>query len=315
MIFMGRINGEIWLDTAGNAIHAHGGFRLSFENTLYWYGEDRRGDAFVSCYKSVDGGRSWSFVRHILTADSPVRATHQGRDLSLRNAEGGKVNIERPKVVYNRRTQKFVLWAHYEDGINYHAARCAVASCETPDGEFVYHGSFRPFGYMSRDCTLFAEGDLTYFLSASEDNRDLHLYRLTSDGLDVESFVKKLFADERREAPAVIKVDGKYLMVTSFCTGWKPNQGCYSVADSMEGEWSENKLLGNETTYLSQPAFLYQREDGEIVYFGDRWGGNVFAESGFDRSEFDYQNSAYVGYRLVFADGKAELLPSKEAFL
>ena len=45
---MGRINGEIWLDTAGNAIHAHGGFRLSFENTLYWYGEDRRGDAFVS---------------------------------------------------------------------------------------------------------------------------------------------------------------------------------------------------------------------------------------------------------------------------
>ena len=73
---MGRINGERWLDANGNVIHAHGGFRLSLENVLYWYGEDRRGDAFVSCYKSEDGGKRWSFVRHILTADSPVLATH-----------------------------------------------------------------------------------------------------------------------------------------------------------------------------------------------------------------------------------------------
>ena len=312
---MQPINGERWFDTHGNVIHAHGGFRLEFENILYWYGEDRRGDAYVSCYKSLDGGKTWHFVCHILTAKSAARTTHEGRDLSLRNIEGGKVNIERPKVVYNRVTGKFILWAHYEDGINYHAARCAVASCDTPDGEFVYHGSFRPFGYMSRDCTLFADGESTYFLSASENNRDLHLYRLTSDGLDVECFVKKLFVGESREAPAVIKAGGKYLMVTSFCTGWKPNQGCYAVADSMEGEWSENYRLGDETTYLSQPAFLYERGDGEIVYFGDRWGGNAFAESGFDRSKFDYQNSAYVGYRLLFEGGKADLIPSEEAFV
>ncbi|MBQ8432588.1 MAG: family 43 glycosylhydrolase [Clostridia bacterium] len=312
---MKRINGEIWPDAEGNEIHAHGGCRLAFGKALYWYGEDRRGDAYVSCYQSLDGGKTWRFVRHILTADSPVKKIHEGRDLSLRNSDGNRVNIERPKVIYNRNTGKFILWAHYEDGINYHAARCAVASCDTPDGDFVYHGSFRPVGYMSRDCTLFVDGDRIYFLSASEHNRDLHLYRLTKDGLDVEVFVQKLFAGQSREAPAVIQKDGKYLLVTSFCTGWKPNQCAYAVADRMEGEWSENLPLGDATTYLSQPAFLYEREDGEIVYFGDRWGGNAFAESAFDRSQFDYQKSAYVGYRLVFRDGKAELIHSHEAFL
>ena len=312
---MHQINGKIWLDANGCEIHAHGGFRLWHEGALYWYGEDRRGDAYVSCYKSSDGGKTWHFIRHILHADSPVKEIFAERDLSLRNCEGNRVNIERPKVIYNPRTGKFVLWAHYEDGINYLAARCAVASCDTPDGEFVYHGSFRPLEYMSRDCTLFADGDKLYFFSASERNKDLHLYRLTSDGLDVACFVKKLFAGESREAPTVIKKNGKYLLITSYCTGWKPNQCCLSTADDMEGEWSENLPLGDDTTYLSQPAFLYEREDGEIVYFGDRWGGNAYAESNFDRSRFDYQKSAYVAYRLIFQDGKIDLIPSNEAFL
>ena len=50
-------------------------------------------------------------------------------DLSLRNGESrnGKVNLERPKVLFNAKTGKYVLWVHYENGKDYHCAACAIA--------------------------------------------------------------------------------------------------------------------------------------------------------------------------------------------
>jgi hypothetical protein len=53
--------------------------------------------------------------------------------------------IERPKVVYNARTRKFVMWFHLElKGQGYHAARTAVAVSDKPTGPFTYLKSFRP---------------------------------------------------------------------------------------------------------------------------------------------------------------------------
>ena len=71
-------------------------------------------------------------------------------------------------------------------------------------------------------------------------------------------------------------------MLTSYCTGWAPNQGKYAVADSMEGRWSTLTEIGDETTYQSQPAFIIHKDD-RILYFGDRWGGGgeKYFESGY----------------------------------
>ena len=35
------INGDIWYDTDGNVLHAHGGHMLYWEGQWYWYGENR----------------------------------------------------------------------------------------------------------------------------------------------------------------------------------------------------------------------------------------------------------------------------------
>ncbi len=203
--------------------------------------------------------------------------------MQLVNEDGNKVNLERPKVLYNQKTGKFVMWVHYENGKNYHDAAVAVATCDTPDGDFVYHGHFNPYGYMSRDCTLFQDDDGTaYFISASRDNADLHMYRLTDDYMNVEKLVHRLWQGEYREAPAVVKIDGKYYMLSSFCTGWAPNQGKYAMADAMEGDWSTLTEIGDETTYQSQPAFII-RWKGRVLYYGDRWGGDGsrYFESGY----------------------------------
>ena len=47
-------NGEKWLDTDGNIIHAHGGGIIKKGDTYYWYGEDRRDNIYISCYASKD---------------------------------------------------------------------------------------------------------------------------------------------------------------------------------------------------------------------------------------------------------------------
>ena len=175
--------------------------------------------------------------------------------MQLVNEDGNKVNLERPKVLYNQKTGKFVMWVHYENGKDYHDAAVAVATCDTPDGDFVYHGHFNPYGYMSRDCTLFQDDDGTvYFISASRDNAD----------------------------PAVVKIDRKYYMLSSFCTGWAPNQGKYAVADAMEGDWGTLAEIGDGTTYQSQPAFIIHW-NGRVLYYGDRWGGDGsrYFESGY----------------------------------
>lgn len=269
------INGTPYLDIDGNVIHAHGGYILQHEGWYYWYGEDRRDNIYVSCYKSEDL-QHWQFCSHILTTDTPAAHTSGKFDLRLTNPDSGngKVNVERPKVMYNAKTGKFVLWAHWENGVNYLDARCCIASSDRPDGGFVYHGSFNPYGHMSRDCTLFTdlEGD-TYFISAARDNADLHIYRLTEDFLNVDEHVRTLFQHEYREAPALFTYNGEYYMISSYCTGWAPNQAKWSKASRIDGRWTLLENIGDETTYRSQSAFMLEK-DGRIYYVGDRWGGN-----------------------------------------
>ena len=265
-------NGKPYFDENGEVLHAHGGWILPYDGMYYWYGEDRRENFYVSCYRSRDL-HTWTRCEPILTTDTPCAHTDGHFDLRLRTDDGGKVNIERPKMLYNPKTKRFVLWAHWENGRDYHDARCCVASSEFPDHGFVYHGSMNPYGHMSRDCTVFTDlsGD-TYFISAARDNADLHIYRLTEDFLNVDEHVRTLFQHEFREAPALFMHDGKYYMLSSYCTGWAPNQAKWSVSDSVTGRWSPLRNIADETTYRSQSAFVLT-VDGVSYYVGDRWGG------------------------------------------
>lgn len=302
-------NGEKWFDTENNEIHAHGGYIIFHNGYYYWYGEDRRENYYVSCYRSKDL-KNWEFRNHVLTADSETSETRVKSDLRLKRDDGQKVNIERPKVLYNEKTHKFVMWAHYENGENYLVAAAAVASCDTPDGDFVYHGSFNPYGNMSRDCTLFYDDGKAYFISAARDNMDLHVYLLSEDYLNVAKHVNTLFQGELREAPAFFKKDGKYFVITSYCTGWDPNQSMYSYSNSMEGLFSLNETFGDETTFRSQSAFvlpIVKNGETKYIYFGDRWGGKdekyfestyILLEIKFDNAGMpyiEYSDESYIG--------------------
>jgi len=50
--------GEIWRDTKGKPINAHGGGMLYFDDTYYWYGENKAGRSWMpEANRKWDGSR------------------------------------------------------------------------------------------------------------------------------------------------------------------------------------------------------------------------------------------------------------------
>ncbi|MGW2745053.1 RICIN domain-containing protein [Streptomyces sp. NPDC001450] len=260
-------NGTQFTDTSGNALHAHGGGVIKVGSAYYWFGEDRNSDntfRYVDAYRSTDL-KSWEFRGHVLSQSSA--------------AELATAYIERPKVIYNASTGKFVMWMHKENGVDYSEARAAVAVSDTVDGTYTYQGSFRPLGqYMSRDLTTYVDSDGTaYMVSAANNNYDLNIYRLTADYTGIDSLLANPWPGGHREAPALFKRNGVYFMLTSGATGWNPNQQQYATATSLAGPWTAWTNIGDSTAYGSQTAYVLPVQGGSgtsYLYMGDRWGNS-----------------------------------------
>lgn len=277
-------NGTQFTDTSGNALHAHGGGVIKVGSYYYWFGEHRNADntfQYVDAYRSTDL-KNWEFRNHVLTQSSA--------------SELASANIERPKVMYNASTGKFVMWMHKENGTDYSEARAAVAVSDTVDGNYTWQGSFRPLGtHMSRDITVFVDTDGTgYMISAARENYDLQIYRLTADYTGIAALVADPWHNGHREAPALFKRNGVYFMLTSGATGWSPNQQQYATATSITGPWTAMTNVGDSTTFGSQTAYVLpvQGTSGtSYLYMGDRWG-NAFGGT--------VNDSRYVWLPLTF---------------
>ena len=155
--------GNVWNDTKGNPINAHGGGILFHNGTYYWSGEYKKGkttlppeatwEAYrtdvsgISCYSSKDL-LNWKYEGLVLSAV---------KDDSAHDLHTSKV-LERPKVIFNKKTGKFVMWMHV-DSKDYSKAAAGVAVSDSPAGKFKYIESFRPNNAMSRDQTIFVDDD------------------------------------------------------------------------------------------------------------------------------------------------------------
>ncbi|KAL5187474.1 hypothetical protein HKD37_05G013143 [Glycine soja] len=278
--------GRIWLDTDGNPIQAHGRGILYDERsrTYYWYGEYKDGPTYhahkrasarvdiigVGFYSSKDLW-TWKNGGIVLLAAEETNVTH---DLYKSNV------LERPKVIYNEKTRKYVMWMHIDDA-NYTKAAVGKAISDTPDGAFEYLGSQRPHRYESRDMTVFKDEDgVAYLIYSSEENNVLHIGPLTEDYLNVIPVMRRLFVGQRREAPPVFKHQGTYYMITSGCTGWVPNEALVHAAESILGPWETmgNPCVGGNkmfqiVTFLAQSTFVLPLPGfpGSFIFMADRW--------------------------------------------
>jgi hypothetical protein len=285
-------NATQFRDTSGAGVQAHGGGVLQVDGYYYWFGEDRNPDnsfRYVSVYRSADL-KTWEFRAHVLDQRSA--------------AELASANIERPKVLYNPATKKFVMWMHKESATDYAQARSAVAVSDTVDGAYRYLGSFRPLGLTSRDMTLFQDTDgRGYLVSSTNENADLSIFALSADYTQIASRVANPWPGAYREAPALFKRGGVYFMLTSGTSGWAPNQQRYATATSLTGPWSGYRDAGDATTYGSQTAYVLTitgTAGTSYLYLGDRWG-NSFGKT--------VNDSLYVWAPLAFPTATTLVLP------
>ncbi len=135
-------------------------------------------------------------------------------------------------------------------------------------------------GQMARDMTLFVDDDGTaYHIYSSEENQTLHIAELTDDYTDFTGRYTRVLEGKSNEAPAIFKRGGKYYMISSGCTGWKPNPARSAVAAHPMGPWTElgNPCRGTEeevkTTFQSQSTFVLpvHGKADTYIYMGDRW--------------------------------------------
>ena len=312
--------GQPWLDTDGRPIDAHGGGILLDRGVYYWYGESHREGAGnrtgVTVYSSRDLCR-WKNEGLALPKDA---VPERFRDTGV---------CERPKVVRNARTGRYVMWMHL-DADDYTAASAGVAEADSPTGPFRFLHASRPirhdYGYSAkdraherergntyRDMNLFVDDDGTaYVFYASEDNATTYVARLAADYTKVEepAVLGKTWArvlpGAFREAPAPFKHAGRYYMLTSGTTGWAPNPADLAVADHPFGPW---RPLGNPFTGPGgrRPASARRARSccrppasppGHFVYLGDRWNGSRL------------EASTYVWLPFVMrSDGSTSLVP------
>jgi hypothetical protein len=132
--------GEVWPDNEGNHINAHGGGIINYKGTWYWFGESRlprtekdRTNYGVGCYSSKD----------------LINWKNEGLALRVINDTASLLQpgcvIERPKVLFNKKTGKFVMWFHHElKGQGYKAAMTGVAVSDYVTGPYKYIRSLRP---------------------------------------------------------------------------------------------------------------------------------------------------------------------------
>ncbi|MFF2060431.1 discoidin domain-containing protein [Streptomyces sp. NPDC058200] len=133
-------NGQPFNDTAGDPIDAHGGGVLKKGGTYYWVGENRADGGYifngVNLYTSKDL-ENWTNAGQILSPDT--RDTQGNRIL-------GHSKVERPKLLFNEKKKKYVLWGHWETAASYAASEVIVATADKPEGPYTITsaGHFRP---------------------------------------------------------------------------------------------------------------------------------------------------------------------------
>ncbi len=297
--------GDIWYDIEGDPINAHGAGILYDNGMYYWFGEIKSGKTWLveytgwECYRVNAGGVSCYSTSDFYNWKYEGVALAPEMDDSTSDIHTSRV-IERPKVIYNDSTKKYVMWMHI-DTEDYTFARAGVAVSEKPVGPYTYLGSIRPNDQMSRDQTLFKDTDgRAYQICSSENNETMYINELSGDYLKPSGRFKRVFIGMSREAPAVVKHNRKYYILSSGCTGWDPNPAAYGVSDSITGDYTiiGNPCLGNdaEKTYYSQSTFILPVKGKENMYIAlfDRWNKMDLADSRYVWLPMHFENDSMV---------------------
>lgn len=281
------------LDVDGNAINASDGGIIYAEGRYHWYGLRLRPLPFATGEK---GGQVSDTGVVMYVSDDLVSWEYEGVILACTVDAGplhAPMRFERPKIIYNKDTRKYVLWCHYvaypgDHGFTAGTAEAGVAVCDVVNGQYEFLGTCRPIDGegLVRDCTLFQDDDgVAYFVYDRQISREfhpvlqpfercLHIVRLSEDYLSPTNEFVRIDAADAREAPCLVKHNGKYYMITSGLTGWEYNQAKYFMADEIMGVWRDmgDPCVGDgeHTTFRTQGTYIFTTQKHADIFMCER---------------------------------------------
>ena len=279
-------SGTIFSAEDGSPVHAHGaGLVLPDAHpgdgrTYFLVGTTKKHPSAwlstgVNLYSSTDL-QHWAFVRQIFNASQ----------ITTRDAKAPPYRLERPKILYNAATRRYVMWFHLDDAA-FSMGNVGVAVSGEIGGAYQFLAGWRPDGLRSLDMGLFQEDGGAAYLVRSVDNQYVGFSRLTDDYTNT-SAAGIVSRGPRCEGQAVWRERGppsRLYLLCSHLTGWSANPLLLARSDGAAIEnatWTE---LGNPThdatSFDSQSTYvlpLSLPQGRLLLYMGDRW--NAASESG-----------------------------------
>lgn len=292
--------GELWLDTNGRPIQAHGFQVIFHDGAYYWYGENKEFTTInsnvwtfgIRMYRSTDF-YNWEDLGLIIPPDttdylSPLHYTQ---------------SIDRPHIIYCNKTGKWVCWLKSmdEDGF------FVIMQADQLTGPYQLVRTLKPEGFGVGDFDLWADPETQKaYVWFERPHWEMICADLTDDFTDVtpnytEHFVG-IVPPLTREAPTHFVYEGRHYMFSSGTTGYIPNESQVCVFDDPHGEY---KNLGNphprdkyHTSFCSQITDVIKIPGKKSLYVAvaDRWRPEMW-ESEFPMKMFENQKGMWVNHQ------------------
>lgn len=269
--------GQIWLDTKGERIQAHGGSLMYLDGYYYWYGEnkeftDRTKGIWhwgVRCYRS-DDLYNWDDLGIIIPPNTvdPNSSIHPSS------------MMDRPHIIYNRKTQKFVCWLKImeKDGTQSET----VLTADHLTGPYtIVREKLYPLNMSAGDFDLVVAPDGKAYYYFERPHSETICADLTEDYTDVTGYYTTHFPRPYppyvREATAHFQRRNKHYIITSGTTSYLPNPSELAIADTWHGPYT---VLGNPhpadesmTSWHSQVSSVFKVPGKKDLYIAcaDRW--------------------------------------------
>ena len=270
--------GQVWLDTNGNRIQAHGGSVITVDGVYYWYGENKeKTDGKngiwhwgVRCYSSTDL-YNWE-DQGIIIPPEP-----EDKNSSLHPS----ACMDRPHIIYNKRTKKYVCWLKIMNQDRTQSETVLTADHILGPYTKIREG-LRPLGMSAGDFDLAVAEDGKAYYYFERVHSETICADLTEDYTDVTGYYSTHFPHHEgppyvREATAHFFRKGRHYLLTSGTTGYLPNPSEVAVADTWHGPY---RVLGDPhvgdpsgTSFHSQISSVFQVPGKKDLYIAcaDRW--------------------------------------------
>ena len=266
--------GQKWLDIEGKPIHAHGFQIFEQDGTYYWYGENKERTKLdsnvwtwgIRAYKSKDF-YNWEDLGLIIPPDT----------LNATSPLHYSQTLDRPHILYNKKTGKWVCWIKSMDTDGFFV----ILQADRFEGPYSLVKSLKPEGFGVGDFDMYCDPQTGKgYVWFERPHWEMICAELTDDFLGTNGKYSEHFIGYRppftREAPSHFVWRGRHYMFTSGTTGYVANPSKVAVFEDYHGEYTD---LGNpciddkfSDSFCSQITSVIKIPGKNLyVALADRW--------------------------------------------